>query len=326
MISNLIIGAGQLGSRHLQGMLKYNKHQQRIFVVDPNIHSLEIAKNRADEIQNHNHTIFFETDLTNVPLILDLVIVATQANIREKIINSILGKFTINYLILEKVLFQKIESLYNVKNLINRSDVKVFVNHPRRMFKDYNDLKSHPAFKFDNKIITITGNNWGLGCNGIHFIDLITYLTNSQVEEIKNNWLDNEIHESSRSSNIEFTGALSGRLKNGDYFIINSKNAPSSNVLINICYDNQQLILIETTEKKINSDSFNLKNIEIKEIEIDFQSNLTTQICEKILNEGTPPNLTPYDESIISHQLFLDSLINFKNHINNSKDNFIEIT
>ena len=44
-----IIGAGQLGSRHLQGLLSYKKESLNIFIIDPSDDSLFIAKQRALE-------------------------------------------------------------------------------------------------------------------------------------------------------------------------------------------------------------------------------------------------------------------------------------
>jgi len=104
MIKNLIVGAGQLGSRHLQGMLKYNESTQIIYVIDPSLEALNISKSRAAEI-DHNHQLFFQQDWNNLPEIFNVVIVATNADVREKVINQLLSNFKVKYLVLEKVLF-----------------------------------------------------------------------------------------------------------------------------------------------------------------------------------------------------------------------------
>jgi pyrroline-5-carboxylate reductase len=46
---NVIIGAGELGSRHLPGLLQYEPIQE-IYVVDPSETALQIAQSRAAEI------------------------------------------------------------------------------------------------------------------------------------------------------------------------------------------------------------------------------------------------------------------------------------
>ena len=85
MFRNLIIGAGQLGSRHLQGLLKFDK-EQIIYVLDTSVSSLDIAKERASEVES-KHTIRYLTNWDSIPSELDLVIVATGASVRSKVVN-----------------------------------------------------------------------------------------------------------------------------------------------------------------------------------------------------------------------------------------------
>ena len=54
MFKILLIGAGQLGSRHLQGLLKFQK-KQFIYVLDRSEDSLTVAKKRAAEILSLIH-------------------------------------------------------------------------------------------------------------------------------------------------------------------------------------------------------------------------------------------------------------------------------
>lgn len=48
----VLIGAGQLGSRHLQGLKKIYT-AVNIDVVDPNIDSISIAKERYEQVDNN---------------------------------------------------------------------------------------------------------------------------------------------------------------------------------------------------------------------------------------------------------------------------------
>lgn len=134
-----IIGAGQLGSRHLQGLLK-SKSEQVIYVLDPSESSLKISRNRAQEIKN-NHNLLFITDWNKLPNYLDLVIVSTGANVRSKVVSKLLTDFKVKNLILEKVLFQDLKSYSEINNLINKTKTPTWVNHPRRMFNHYQEIK-----------------------------------------------------------------------------------------------------------------------------------------------------------------------------------------
>jgi hypothetical protein len=62
-----IIGAGQLGSRHLQGLLTYRKESLSVFIVDPSSESLSVSQQRADEIK-HKYTLTFIQSYQDLPM------------------------------------------------------------------------------------------------------------------------------------------------------------------------------------------------------------------------------------------------------------------
>ena len=78
----VLIGAGQLGSRHLQGLAKIS-HESHITVVDPNPESLELAKVRYAECPENPkiRKIEFVSDMSFLTSELDCVIIATNSNI-----------------------------------------------------------------------------------------------------------------------------------------------------------------------------------------------------------------------------------------------------
>ena len=66
-----VIGAGQLGSRHLQG-LKLSKLKSDIWVVDNNSNSLQIAQQRYEEGEvNSNQTIYYLQLIEQLPTELE---------------------------------------------------------------------------------------------------------------------------------------------------------------------------------------------------------------------------------------------------------------
>mgnify|MGYP000158850161 CR=1 FL=1 len=217
---NLIIGAGQLGSRHLQALIRVD-YLQKIFVLDPSKSSLDIAKKRAAEIITDTEIVYVD-DWEKIPLILDLVIVATNADVRFEICNHLFGCFDVKYAILEKVLFQDISSFEKIEELIVEKKIKVWVNHPRREWIVYRDLKE--SFLIDDRLISFEffGSNWGLASNSLHLIDLCSYLSSSEVSEIDSEFVDNVLLESKRSGFIEFSGIISGTLNNGVDFFLNA--------------------------------------------------------------------------------------------------------
>ena len=110
MINIVLIGAGKLGSRHLQALAKIGI-EAKIYVVDPSIESTEIAFARFKEIpQNSNvkHIEFLKNiDDLNIRTV-DVAIIATSSEHRFFALNSLLSHVSVNYLILEKFLFQNL--------------------------------------------------------------------------------------------------------------------------------------------------------------------------------------------------------------------------
>lgn len=307
MIKNLIIGAGQLGSRHLQGLLKYNNKKQIIYIIDPSENALNISKNRASEVE-HNHHLIFQQDWNNLPNDFDVVIIATNSNVREKVITQLLKDYKVKYLILEKVLFNDLESYNRVHDLLKNSSVKTYVNHPRRMFQSYKDLKKTIGNTFVGSF-QVVGGDWGLGCNGLHFIDLFEFIAGSDVNSIDAEWIDDDLIESKRRGFIEFTGTLKGRLKNGSTFQVTSLVGEPVSATITFFDAKNRYIIQESGNPAIFSlckaNSFALQTLPF---DVEFQSNLTTRLMENLLNDGFC-SLPTFEKAKHTHILFIEALL-----------------
>ena len=137
----VIIGAGQLGSRHLQG-LKTADIEMSIFVVDNNPQSLNLAKERYNEITENPKIVninYFQ-DLGMLPADLDLVIIATGSLIRDQITRLILKQKNVKNIVFEKFLFPSISSYHAISVLLETKHVNAWVNCPRRMFSYFDEI------------------------------------------------------------------------------------------------------------------------------------------------------------------------------------------
>ena len=108
MYNIAIIGSGQLGSRHLQGLAKIDM-EINIEVADLNVQSLELARKRYEEIPANPSvkSISFFQSIEDLNDSLDLVIVATNADIRYELVVQLLRAKKVKNIILEKVVFQR---------------------------------------------------------------------------------------------------------------------------------------------------------------------------------------------------------------------------
>ncbi|MDP2420235.1 Gfo/Idh/MocA family oxidoreductase [Sediminibacterium sp.] len=319
----LIIGAGQLGSRHLQGLAKF-KGQLDIYVVDPALDSLKTAQVREEEII-HEHRVIYTLTWDLLPSSFDVVIVATSANIRERIIFELLRNYKVGFLILEKVLFQELASYRNVSDLFVEKNVRAYVNHPRRMFESYKNLGLLLDTN-DKTVFSVVGGSWGLACNALHFLDLFVYLSGKKLKDINTDSLDELIQESSRKGFVEFTGTLSGQLEDGSFFSITSLNGASTPISVSLFNNEQRFLIQEGGLSQIymllKKDNFVCKNESFK---VQYQSELTTNILIEIF-ENNHCSLPTYEEARHSHEIFLKAMLKKYNTITGFNCTILPIT
>lgn len=304
----VIIGGGELGSRHLQGVLKYKEELLKIFLVDPSEKSLELSRLRSLEII-HNHELLFVPNIEEIPQSFDLAIVATSAHVREAIVDTLLSTRSLRYLILEKILFQNIPAYEKIQKLILQHNIQVWVNHPRRMYTHYKAIKSDLNTDPGKVVYTVFGTNWGLGCNSLHFLDLFSYLSNSPVAELNGEQIENHILPSKRPGNVEFSGSIKGSLSNGDLFMLTDLNGESSPITFNINSATRRWTVQEGQGAEIiSSNAMNGFRSSVGSIGNYYQSNLTTDLLMQIFSSGNC-ELPSYANACLSHVPFLELLL-----------------
>lgn len=322
MYNILIIGAGNLGSRHLQGALKSN-HSIKLTVFDPNEKSILLAKTRSDEI-SHKHEIFFTSIFSDLADEYFLAIIATNSDVREKVLNELIEISKISYLVLEKVLFQNINSYHNVSNVLISKNIRTWVNHPRRMSNSYNWLKNE-LHSENSCSISVYGNNWGMACNSIHFLDLISFLFETNIRLINSDLLHNQIINSKRDGFIEFNGSIYGLLDNNSNFQIScNKHELNSGVSISISTPKYNYLIHEGHNGKIlKYQDANL--VQEVQMDINYQSDLTTTFVNEIIEFGNTM-LTSFDESKNLHIKYVAALLQKYNYITNLNSTNLPIT
>lgn len=307
----LLVGAGQLGSRHLQGLAKLDSNRVAIDVVDPSHISLETAKSRCQEVSTHQEQICYHTSIKTLSTDrYDLVIIATSADIRYQVLKQLIEQVHIKYLVLEKILFQKIDEFELTDQLITHHKIPTWVNHPRRHFSLYKQIRT--TLKNANEIeFSVTGGAWGLGCNALHFLDIFEYLCNRRETVIHTDYLNSKLINSKRAGFFEINGKLTG--ENGaSHFSISCFDEPSP-ILINIASEHLNVHINEGAgEYLVASKESAWQPQYIKTDIVDYQSNLTTKLCEDILFHGHC-ELPSYAEAKYLHIRFITAMLD---HIN----------
>jgi hypothetical protein len=212
----------------------------------------------------------------------------------------------VRYLILEKVLFQKIIDYKAVSDLLSQKGVAAWVNCPRRVWPFYRELRD----KFcgvENVDYTVSGSNLGIGCNAIHYIDHMAFLTGQDKFTFYGDQLDVDIIPSKRPGFIEFTGTLSGRSTDKSQITLVSYKGGNAPLLIQINSDNVRCIIMEDRGIAWVSQKSDWEWQEIK-FSVPYQSRLTHLIVQQIMDTGSC-GLPVFEESCKLHVPFLEVLI-----------------
>jgi hypothetical protein len=156
--------------------------------------------------------------------------------------------------------------------------------------------------------INIIGSDIGLGCNGIHFLDLFSYMCNNFDFILNGDLLDNKIIPSKREGYKEFTGTLNCFSSNGCMLSITSFKEPGIPLMVQINSDHIQCQILEQEGKAFISCSDN--DWKWKEIDftVPFQSQLTQIVLQQLINTGSC-ELTTFKESCKLHIPFINILI-----------------
>ncbi len=319
----LLIGAGHLGSRHLQA-LSQSKLDIFISVVDPSETSLSVAKERFLEV-NETATekeIIFLTSISAVKNNVDFCIIATNAEYRLQILKDLLAHTEVKNILLEKVLFQSSEQLDEACTIIETNEVKAWVNCPRRMQPIYRQLKE--ILSEAEVSLAVNGSNWGLACNAIHMIDLWFFLNDHKNYSLDIENLSPRIYEGKRKGYKELGGILRGYSGNREITLRCDVNDEGV-MLQQILQTPQYRVSIDELKGKCEIENLTTLNKEIIEFKILFQSQLTHIVADMILTTGDC-DLTPFTEAADQHRPFLNGLLDFFNLHSKTKIDISPIT
>ena len=285
-----VVGSGEIGSRHLQGLAK-SKNKLSLYVVDSNNDSLELSKKRYNEIPNSLNDIKFLNNISLLPSAIDIGIISTTSIHRKQLIESLLKISSIKYMILEKIVFQNVEDFDTVVKLFSKNNTKSWVNCNRRTFKIYQKIKEY--ISGEQIFMKVMGNSWGMACNSIHFIDLFLYLTSQDTLSFRNDDLVKKIIHSKRENFFEIKGKLYAETERGDKLeLIDDKNYDKEFFQIEIYYKHNEIKVDEINKRfKIISES---KEVLEEKIEIPFQSDQTGILVDKLFdtNDLSLPTLS----------------------------------
>jgi len=296
-----VIGIGGIGLRHLQSCANLPSSEYEVYAVDILPENLQEAEYCIKE-----SSIQYLDSMDLLPSEIDVAIVATQANVRAQVTRDLVEKKCIKAIVLEKVLFQKIEDYEDIKLLFEKHHIRGFVNCHRRLWPAYKALKK----ELKDEIVTevsVKGSTWDMGCNGIHYIDLIGFLLNSDYYRVTQFRPESDLQESKRVGALFIAGELEGVFKDSCCFILSTLGTNEDFKEIRVVLKNSSEIVIKETASSVKI--YRNKQL-IQSYKIPFQSELTENTVHDICINNKC-GLTPYTESQNLHLIFMDTIFNY---------------
>lgn len=317
----LLVGGGQIGGRHLQGIMK-SQTEVQVTVVDPNERSLQTTADRVREVKESQNVISIK-NINQLDDHYDLALVCTSAEIRRDVIFSLLENSKVEGLVLEKVLFQKIDEYEEVYQKLNQLSIPTWVNCPRRLMTPYVQLKKE-IFNSKKINVRVIGNDWGIGCNGIHFVDIFEFITGKTISSYSISTLDQKVIESKRSGCFEFTGTMTGYTTTGDTLQLVSCSEFRQGMLVSIITEQDEWLIDEAKCKIIR---YNLETSILSEtvFEPQFVSDLSTIYFDNWISKRDT-GLTTYSKATELHIPFLQALTNHIETVTNTEYDYCPIT
>ncbi|MDC1208355.1 hypothetical protein N8005_03360 [Litorivicinus sp.] len=318
MFDLVVIGAGQLGSRYLQGLVGATS-QLRITVIDSSASSLEMAKSRWMEVGGDwsPHQICWLQSLPADLKVIDLALVVTSSGGRADLVERVVSSANVRYWILEKVLAQSSSEVDAILSSVFSSE-GAWVNMPRRMMFWHKSLKDRFSGKGPIRVAYSAG-LWGLACNSIHFIDLVSWWSSESLVSVHTVGLNKRWFESKRLGYFEVSGKLVAHFSAGTSLVLEAREeSPAQPLRVELAdglvwhVDEVDGVAVSSTSDRIDG-------------RIEFQSQLSGRLVDDILLRGFC-DLPTLAESSAKHTIFLDAMLEHWNSSQNRNDIRVPIT
>ena len=296
----ILIGCGNIGSRHLQAIVKTND-ETSIQIVEPNAEAQKLAKSRLNEIKYNKsrNEFFWHKSVSTIKNESNLVIIATNSKGRVSLIQELL-QLGHKKFIVEKMVCQSSDEYKKLLFLFKKFNAKGWVNTNRRYFKYYQNIKE--KFKDSRYIhLSVFASNSDLGTNAIHFLDVFSWFVEDYKIKLNGEFLENNILKNKRGENFkEFLGTIIGFSKNS-FVSLTFFPAKKESFLIKIYAEDRFAIINELEEKSYFIDKKGKEEIKGK---FEHTSELTAKIIQDIFLKEDCLLPTLKDSSYLHNELF----------------------
>jgi predicted dehydrogenase len=320
----LLVGCGELGSRFLQASLQVNGVNQ-IDVLELSDQAVEVAKYRMNQIQFYQEAIKvkWNKSFNSVGQGADLCIIATQADGREHIFNEVFN-LGIKHILTEKIVTQSLPAFNEILSKVEKLGVNVWVNCKTRDYPVWQYIKT----KIDPEgelLYHSIGGNHGLCTNGLHTLDLFSFISESTELIDTNSQIDPVLHTTKRNK-YDLSGAFHLTGAGKSKCIIDYSGSGSSSVLEVVATQQYRWVLDHATRQAFESSQENKWKLEPIPFEGDLSvSNMSIKFISDILKKNQC-GLPTLKQTYAAHEFLFSVTLPVFNKLLGKHDSICPIT
>lgn len=294
----LLIGLGNIGFRHLQGLEPLSK-QIALDGMDASGAALDRARSQWAGYAGSMGR--FAENLSGLDGDAQVVILATPADGRESLIEMILTDRKVGAMVIEKVAFNARGSFTRMASRLEADGVLGVVNCPRRLWPRYRALAERIRLTGTPVRMTVRGSNIGLACNGVHFIDLLQMLAGEAEVRLTDSRISDPFPAKRKGYYEVFGSSSYGTPSGSSLTLVVEADAPKQTE-IQLEFGDTTLTIVEATG--VMSDE---RDEIIDVVRAVYQSELTAEVVAKLLS-GQDCGLPDLTVSAIAHNALFVAL------------------
>lgn len=302
-----VVGCGNIGSRLLQSLAKVSAKSfgcLNIHGIEPCEASQKVSTQRFFDENSNGHNLMMHSDWAKVPSKIDLLIVSVDARNRLAALTSALEHASVKHTLLEKTLFIKKCEFDQADKLLKLANTTTWVNCSRNVWPGYNWLKKEIMAHGPLTNFRVTGSDWNMASNSIHFLSALEFISGKIISEISFEPENIKVRKAKRKGYYELTGKMEGYLSNGMKFEFQSRIEKGQAIIINASLGQRIYKIHESSEIVTISPN--------KEMPFGMlHASQLNEMFETILSKATC-SLPNYSQSTRLHMLLFKAL---KEHI-----------
>lgn len=240
----VVVGVGNFGGWWLLALSRIEKNTKFLCLDTPEKVSFALGRLRNDEGYSHEDNSFQQVNTVHaLPKFVDLVVVATNSDVRLEVIINLSKNIQSEEWVVEKAIAQSEDEILEIARLLENS--KVFVNHSRPLQPSHVLIGKTVLELGGIKSALLQGGKYELASNSSHFLFNVNVWSGDKFLGVDTSGLAKKWHASStRSGFYDVGGHLKAMFSNGIELDLDwkDKNSRQSKWIItcqrgNITYD-----------------------------------------------------------------------------------------